>query len=337
MPHWSLPRTATSVQRTIRLAQELGVGLEQCLAGAGLTSTIFDEPTCEIEGWQELRVLANILRQLEPSVPFGLMAGQRYHLTTHGMWGLIAVCSRDTRTAIETGQRYSDLSYSFNRMDFQVHDREAHFLYDEGDNPEAVRAALIEIDMAALVMFGRDLAGRTIPIKRMYLRASRPQYAAAFEPLFGVTPIFNSTSNCIVIDAAHLEMRHPMADEVGLQACEDACRAQLERRRVQRGIAGQVRRRLAAQPGVIPSMTTVASALRMSTRTLRNKLTSEATSFRSLVEELRTRMAEDLLESPMPVDQIAQRLGYTDTSAFICAFKRWKGITPSGYRNQRSA
>lgn len=335
MPHWSLPRPAISVQRTIHLAQGLGLGLEQCLAGSGLTSEIVAEATSEIEGWQELRVLRNILRLVDPSIGFGLRAGQRYHLTSHGMWGLLAVCSPDIRTAIEIGERYFDLSYSFNRVEFRIVGQEAHFVYDDSDNPEDLRAALIEIDMAALVMFGRDLAGKTIPIQSLHLRASRPPYAAAFESLFGLKPQFESEHNCMVVDTVHLALRQPMADEVGLRVCEDACRAQLARRGTQHGVAGKVRRHLSAVPGVVPSMPKVAKALGMSTRTLRYKLKSESTSFRALVEELRTRAAEDLLESQVPLDQVAQHLGYADTTTFVSAFKRWKGVTPGGYRSQR--
>lgn len=222
------------------------------LTGSGLTSEVLSEATAEIEGWQELRVLRNILRRLDPSIAFGLMAGQRCHLTTLGMWGLVAVCSRDIRSAVHSGLRYSDLTYSFNRFGFEVRERQAHFLYYEDDNPSP--------------------------------------------------------------STAHLDIRQPMADEVGLRICEDACRAQLERQTLQQGVAGQVLRRLSAHPGEIPSMDAVAASLRMNVRTLRNRLSKESTSFRALVEELRTRMAEDLLESRVPVDQIAHgyRVRLTD-------------------------
>jgi AraC-like DNA-binding protein len=39
----------------------------------------------------------------------------------------------------------------------------------------------------------------------------------------------------------------------------------------------------------------------------------------------------------MTLDQIAERLGYADTSTFIAAFKRWKGVAPGGYRRQHGA
>ena len=34
----------------------------------------------------------------------------------------------------------------------------------------------------------------------------------------------------------------------------------------------------------------------------------------------------------MTVDEVAERLGYAETSSFAHAFKRWKGISPGAYR-----
>jgi AraC-like DNA-binding protein len=74
----------------------------------------------------------------------------------------------------------------------------------------------------------------------------------------------------------------------------------------------------------------------MSTRTLRNRLRRESTSYREIVEAIRQALAEDLLSTTeMAVDEIAQRLGYSDTSTFVAAFKRWKGVPPRSYRSSR--
>jgi len=32
------------------------------------------------------------------------------------------------------------------------------------------------------------------------------------------------------------------------------------------------------------------------------------------------------------VDETAERLGYAETSSFIAAFKRWKGVSPGSYK-----
>jgi AraC-like DNA-binding protein len=52
-----------------------------------------------------------------------------------------------------------------------------------------------------------------------------------------------------------------------------------------------------------------------------------------LLEEIRETLAEELLTSSrLTVDEIAVRLDYADTSSFVAAFKRWKGVPPGEYK-----
>lgn len=79
-------------------------------------------------------------------------------------------------------------------------------------------------------------------------------------------------------------------------------------------------------------MPRVASQLNLSERSLRRQLHSEQTSFRQLLEEVRQALAEELLATGgLSLEDIASRLGYGESSNFIHAFKRWKGLPPSQY------
>ncbi len=49
---------------------------------------------------------------------------------------------------------------------------------------------------------------------------------------------------------------------------------------------------------------------------------------------LRLVKALDWLRGEMPVQEIAWRLGYTSTSAFIAMFQREQGCAPQRYRQQ---
>jgi AraC-like DNA-binding protein len=321
----------------IGLARELGVSLERCVAGTGLQGDDLTDPAREIAGQQELAVLRNILNSLDPEVPFGLLAGQRYRATSMGAWGFAIVTSANLGEALTVGQRYYDLTYSFNQPGFTLDGSLIRLLYDGSSNPDDLRAALIERDMAALIAMERDILGRVLPITRMQLTTARPAHAAAFEPLFGIVPEWNAPIDCIALDASFLAIAGPLADPVAQKLSDDLCAKLLERRRALTGVAGRVRARILQKPGDLPDMQTVATELGMTTRTLRNHLRREATSFRALVEESRAALAEELLATrQLTLDDIATRVGYADTSSFIAAFKRWKGVAPGGYRDARS-
>ncbi len=78
----------------------------------------------------------------------------------------------------------------------------------------------------------------------------------------------------------------------------------------------------------------VARDLGLSRQTLYRRLKMEGVTFEKLLDELRHRLALDLVrEQQMPVKQAAWRLGFSDPAAFSRAFKRWTGTSPSFARN----
>ena len=74
----------------------------------------------------------------------------------------------------------------------------------------------------------------------------------------------------------------------------------------------------------------------MSPQTLRRHLREEGTSFQELKDHLRRDLAIYQLGSDLPIQRIAERLGFSEPSAFHRAFKKWTGLTPGAYRAQES-
>jgi AraC-like DNA-binding protein len=82
-----------------------------------------------------------------------------------------------------------------------------------------------------------------------------------------------------------------------------------------------------------PSAPEVASALGLHPRTLNRLLGKTGTGFNRMLGDARYETAQRMLRDPaIPVISIAWSLGYADASAFSRAFRRWSGMTPSGWR-----
>lgn len=78
----------------------------------------------------------------------------------------------------------------------------------------------------------------------------------------------------------------------------------------------------------------VASNLGLSRQTLYRRLKAEGVTFEQLLDDLRHRLALNLVrEQRLPVKQAAWRLGFSDPAAFSRAFKRWTGSSPSMARS----
>lgn len=73
----------------------------------------------------------------------------------------------------------------------------------------------------------------------------------------------------------------------------------------------------------------------MSKRTFCRHLEAEQTSYKLLLAEVREELAKNyLLTTAMTTDEIAQLLGFKETSSFCKAFKQWTGITTTYYRDK---
>lgn len=328
-------RSIGSVHLLAGLAGERGVPPAAVLRGSGITTRMLRDPHAEIDARQELAVVRNLVRLVGDEPGIGLEAGRRYHLTAYGIWGYALLASRTLRSAIEVGIRYLDLTFAFVRFRAERGAREVVLVLDDDDVPADCRRFLLERDAAAAVAIHRELSQATVPLRRAWFRFPRPPYADRFADFFPGPVAFERPRNELALDAAWVDRPLPQANEQTARLCEEQCRELLDRRRARTRVSERVRHSL-LRPAQSADMPAVAAALGMAPRSLHRHLAAEGTSFRRLVAEVRTALADEMLSHRMTVDEVAERLGYAEAASFIHAFKRWKGASPGVYRGRRS-
>ena len=335
--HWPARRSIISAQLQTQFGMDQGLSIEQCLAGSGLTLSQLGDPASEIDASQELILIGNLVAALGHIPDLGLLAGQRYHLSTYGIWGFALLSCPTLRSAANMGLRYLDLTYAFCRIHLEEHGDDMHLRLDEQDLPPALRDFILQRDTAGMLKIQRDLLGQALPFKRVELRMHAPADVARYTEHYGVEPLFGQAQNRFVLAQQLLDLPLPGANPQVAHDCEMQCHALLTRRRERSGLAGQIRTRLLSRPGSLPDMNEIAAQLHTSTRSLRRRLSEEGTSFRQLLEEVRQTLAEELLATGgLTLEEIAERLGYGEVSNFTHAFKRWKGLAPRQYRRQHA-
>ncbi len=78
------------------------------------------------------------------------------------------------------------------------------------------------------------------------------------------------------------------------------------------------------------TLPTIATRMGISPRTLQRRLKSRHTSFQEILDKTRASLAHDYLRrSDITIAELSHYLGYADETAFLRAFKRWTGTTPS--------
>jgi len=82
----------------------------------------------------------------------------------------------------------------------------------------------------------------------------------------------------------------------------------------------------------------MARQLHMSRRTLQRKLAESNNTYQKLVDDTRRDLALRHMESPKnSIPDVTFLVGFSRQSAFTRAFKRWTGMSPTIYREQKQA
>lgn len=87
-----------------------------------------------------------------------------------------------------------------------------------------------------------------------------------------------------------------------------------------------------------PTIVDVAADMSLNVRTLQRRLAASGVPFRTLLDECRREHAlRDVQSGRLSISDISTRLGYSDPSHFVRAFRRWTGAAPTRYREERGA
>ena len=120
-----------------------------------------------------------------------------------------------------------------------------------------------------------------------------------------------------------------MAWRTAVRECEHA----LHQMESGGAMSQRIRNFLLESEGAYPTLEELAGEFAMSRRTLIRKLKAENTSYQELLDEVRQELAAwYLLNTDTPVERVAEKLGYRDTSNFSRTFRRWFGETPRQMR-----
>jgi AraC-like DNA-binding protein len=151
--------------------------------------------------------------------------------------------------------------------------------------------------------------------------------------ILGAEIQFNANYNGIVWIANQMDLPLVKANAGTAKICEQQCSQLLQQKQNWKPIEKQVKNTL-LHLGLTSSMQDIADYLFRTTRTLHRQLKQEQTSWRQVRDNVRIGIAEELLSTPMQLDEIADRLGFSDSANFSHSFKRCRNITPSQHRKQ---
>jgi AraC-like DNA-binding protein len=191
------------------------------------------------------------------------------------------------------------------------------------------REERVEAALASLVHLTRWITGDRVKPQRLVLSQAARGEPSRYGELLECPVDFACTENALSFTVADLEVPLIQANALMREHLRALADAQLERLGAQ-SLAARVQQLLRQNPRW--GKEKVAEQLVFSGRHLNRKLADEGTSFKLLREQVLHAMAEQLLRESPRLSEVAERLGFSDESAFAKAFRRWSGMTPGQFR-----
>ena len=183
------------------------------------------------------------------------------------------------------------------------------------------------------------LVGRRIPLYSADFRCEEPAYSDEWRVLFSPELKFGQDRTVISFAAATLDMHNIQNERTMKEFLRSAPANFLVKYKNSDGLTARIRRRLREMPpDAWPDFDSLSRQLHSSAATLRRRLDEEGQSYRSIKDDLRRDLAISYLShSDKSVTDIAEKLGFAESSAFHRAFKKWTGARPGEYRRTLQA
>jgi AraC-like DNA-binding protein len=323
----------------LEVMQEQGVAAASILKNTGLEATDLAMEGTLVSFLQALKFVRNILKH-SPLADIGLHIGDRYHVSTYGVLGYAMMSCGTWGDALALGRRFHQVASSLANIDLDIDQRRNTLSYIATPfYPELtdIEPFIVEKLFASLIAASRSVLREPAYPSRVSFTYSEPEDAVAYREIFPCPIEFDARENRFEMDMAPLRQPLLAANEVcaamGRRMCEEYL-GQYEQ------TDDSVRRRVAdlllSSPHGMPRMDAVADALHMSSRTLRRLLLVEGATFQEICDELRHDLSKQYLRgSQLSLDEIAHLVGFTESTNFRRAFKRWQGLPPAQYRRQQ--
>lgn len=202
------------------------------------------------------------------------------------------------------------------------------------DAPEVGRRAVNEYQVAEMLASVRTLVGepRLVPTRICFRHPKRDP--APLAAIYGILPELEAAYDGFEVPSELLQ--RPLAlSNAGMRAYFDKqCAEASARFEADAALTGKVRRLvIEGMNGQLPTMADVARKLGMSVRSLHRALEADGTKFNDLVDDVRREFSQRYLSrAGLNISEVSYLVGFSDTSAFFKAFKRWTGQAPGEYR-----
>lgn len=267
------------------------------------------------------------------NMPFlGLVMGNLMAISHHGIAGVAAVAQPTLAGCLHSIGRYISELFPLLEMHTKIKDDQGIFIISEKIDMTLCSHFFVELYMVSFYNIFNHLVGGEFKLHSVNFSYPEPAWGHMYRRYFQNCDVrFNQPETCLLGDASLGLYELPFANRLMAMSAEKILFEAIPTTS-QRSLPLRLRRLLMRYYGAFPSLDTAASDLGMSARTLSRRLAEDGTTYQQVLDTLREKLAKEYFHrGGTSVTQIALTLGYTDSSNFAKAFKRWTGLSPTEY------
>ncbi|MFC4257859.1 AraC family transcriptional regulator ligand-binding domain-containing protein [Marinobacter lacisalsi] len=278
--------------------------------------------------------LLDELYQADPSPALGLRLGGNVDFASFGLVGYLVSSCATVGQALGRYRRFQPLLQRGLESWVEPTVRGLKLNWRQ---PVANTRLALEFSVAVFLKLYRSLVDGQYPVFSVGFPFCEPAEPGLYEALVGCPVRFDADAMYVEVPESAMAMRLSGRDPQLQRMLEEHANKALGltlRRHDSDGFISQVHATVvqSLQYGHVAAAD-IAHVMGYPLRTFYRKLGAAGCSYRSILAEVRLRLARQFMEDPsLSNTEIGLRLGYSEQSSFIRAFRGWTGSTPADYR-----
>lgn len=332
--------STAALRQYLRAAQDYGIEAEVALEKNNLPSGILDSSITRVTGSEFQRLIRWLVDACEDPL-FGLKSGAYVQPGSYSILGYMVMNCRSTREALHMVPMYESIVGDMGITKIETADsRLAVRWICQYDDPIII-PHMVDNVLYSWMLLARYLAES--PTESPYcvqLERTQPNEKALkiYQDMFGCDIEFNAKRNALIVDEELLDISLRQPDPGLLQSLAQQAGSMMDELKQKKTIILQVRAVLRQlMEHELPRKEKVAEILGMTERTLQRRLQEAGTGYQNLLDDIRRETAINwLTTTQIAINEIANKLGFSEVRSFHRRFKSWTGHAPGEYRTLHS-
>ena len=324
------------IAENLKWIEGKGFRREDILKDTGIDDVRLSDPNATVDVPEELAFYQNIISlSNDPLIMY--KAGLNLQISSYGMWGLALLSSPTVAKAIDFGIQYIEFSYTYNRVEFFQEAGNTGLRITKKTELDTMQQSMTEKDLAAIFIIFKALLEVKTPYKEIRVTWPKTQQSEQYKDMFLCPVFFSCDYTEILFEPEYLSRELRQNNALTVQLCKEQLEQRLPIFKKDDTTTQSVNDYLTQTPLFKVNIEDCAAQLKISSRHLRRKLIQEGTSFKAIQDRFRQVMAEKYLrQTGMTLEDIAERLGYSDAANFSNAFKRWTNSSPRAFAKSQN-